>query len=476
MFDRGVRTVVSLAVVFVAAILPPPNATVVARGILAARATDVAIRPAIPALPPVPSTSSPPPPAGVLTDGSVVLAISKVPKPAYFAPIAPEPFETRITRIAGDPGKVIRFLSGARGVWNVDARHHYSNDEPWNADQTLIAMDQNRGNPRLLFLDGSTYRPKFPACPSYHRRDDRWHPRLTTVRINAGERLLEWFDVVRCRQLKAWTLPIAVYYFGLTNGDTSQDGRFVVLGDRSGHMFVVDMVNNVVGPIGNYAYDGWRATGLGISPSGKFGWVHYSGDESRIFDVNPKTLAITPRPENGPICHGALANGSIYDLGHQDVALNPFDNDEDVMIGQEHCGNVGKLVAGQVLGHVVMVRLRDGAITSLTDPAREAYAYHVSGRATGRPGWTYVSYYERQDGLRFNQELISVKMDGSKAVERWGHLHTDTRNCYRCEAHPVPSRDGLRVIFASTWSISCGTRCGTQTIRQDYVADGRPRN
>ena len=108
------------------------------------------------------------------------------------------------------------------------------------------------------------------------------------------------------------------------------------------------------------------------------------------------------------------------------------------------------------------------------DPANEAYAYHVSLRATRRPGWAYVSYYEGQEGRRFNQEVIAVPLDGSKTVERWAHLHTDTANCYRCEAHPVPSWDGLRLIFASTWSLDCDGGCGTQNIRQDYIVDRQP--
>ncbi|TMI78024.1 MAG: hypothetical protein E6H03_12810 [Bacillati bacterium ANGP1] len=363
---------------------------------------------------------------------------------------------------------------GGSGAWNTDARHHYSTEEPWNADQTLIAMDQPGGTPGLLFLDGSTYLPVMPQCANYNRRDDRWHPILPSARINADGALLEWFDVVKCRQVRSWTLPLPVSYLGLTNGNVSADGRFVALADQAANMFVVDMLINHIGPVASNAYNGWTATGVGISASGKYVWVHYSGDYSRIFDVDPNTLALTPHPESGPICHGVAADGFVYDLGHQDVGLNPFDNDEDVMVGQEHCGNAGQVVNGQLLGHVIMVRLRDGAITSLMAPANEAYAYHVSLRATRRPGWAYVSYYEGQEGRRFNQEVIAVPLDGSKTVERWAHLHTDTANCYRCEAHPVPSWDGLRLIFASTWSLDCDGGCGTQNIRQDYIVDRQP--
>ncbi|TMI77951.1 MAG: hypothetical protein E6H04_13300 [Bacillati bacterium ANGP1] len=412
--------------------------------------------------------------AGILTDASAALGVPVVPEPPYLSPISPPPFGTTITRIAGDPGTAIPFTNGGSGQWNTDARHHYSTDEPWNADQTLIAMDQPGGNPGLLFLDGRTYLPVMPQCANYNRRDDRWHPTLPSVRINADGTLLEWFDVVHCVQVMSWTLPLPVSYLGMTNGNVSADGRFVALADQMGSMFVVDMQANRIGPIAGYAYNGWVATGVGISASGKYVWVHYSGDSNRIFDVDPNTLALTPHPETGPICHGAAVDGSVYDVAHQDVGLNPFDKNEDVMVGQEHCGNVGQVVNGQLVGHVIMVRLRDGAITSLTDPTNEAYAYHVSLRATRRPGWAYVSYYEGQDGRRFDQEIIAVPLDGSTAVERWAHLHTETTDCYRCEAHPVPSWDGLRLIFASTWSRDCDGGCGTQAVRQDYVVDRGP--
>ena len=39
---------------------------------------------------------------------------------------------------------------------------------------------------------------------------------------------------------------------------------------------------------------------------------------------------------------------------------------------------------------------------------------------------------------------------------------------------PVPSRDGRRVIFASSWTLNCGTVCGSQTNPQAYVVEALP--
>ena len=67
---------------------------------------------------------------------------------------------------------------------------------------------------------------------------------------------------------------------------------------------------------------------------------------------------------------------------------------------------------------------------------------------------------------------VPVKLDGSKSVERIAHSHTDD-GCYRCEAHAVPSRDGLRVLFASDWMVA-GAGTGSTSITQAFVVDTRP--
>src|SRR6266542_1166321 len=71
-----------------------------------------------------------------VTDPTTVYSVPAVPRPAYLATTIAL-FGTTITRITGDAGTP---LNGITGTWGTDARHHYSKDQPWNADQTLIAM------------------------------------------------------------------------------------------------------------------------------------------------------------------------------------------------------------------------------------------------------------------------------------------------------------------------------------------------
>jgi hypothetical protein len=325
-------------------------------------------------------------------------------------------------------------------------------------------------------------------CSNYSPGDDRWHPSRAHARerISVSGSRLKWFDVVSCTETRSWALPFAVNGFGPSEGNPSFDGRFAAFTDGV-RVFVVDMDPRPphatypaqrVGPargvddcrIGSCLID-W----VSISPSGRYVVVLYDGDYVRVFDVDAATLALTPRPM--PVthtgCHGTAADGFIYDVGHADMTLNPFDNDEDVIIGQEHCGNRGQTVSGVLAGGVMMVRLRDGAITPLTDPSNEAYPHHVSARNYERRGWVYVGYYP-EAGKRFADEVIAVKLDGSKSVERLAHKRSVFSGCYRCESHAVPSPDGRRVLWASNWAGNAGTGAGASTVIQAYVLDARP--
>jgi len=425
----------------------------------------------------------------MVTDSSLVFTVLAVPKAVYMVPFVDPVFGTRVVRIANDPGTSTAPVSG---TWGTDARHHYSKTQPWSSDNSLIMIEnKGGGSPSSLILDGNTYLPKLSPCGSYSPYDYRWHPSPAhpheQINVSSSGTELMWYDVTTCTKTRTWTLPIAAAGFGSGEGNPSNDGRYVALASAT-QMFVVDMdpqapfapyPSKRIGPAVDISScglsGGCSIDWVSISASGKYAVVSYNGDHPRIYDVDPNTLALTPHPmlAASPRCSGgSAAEGFVFDVGHADVALNPFDNNEDVMIGQEHCGNIGSVVNGILMGGVTMVRLRDGAITSLTDPTNEAYPHHISTRNLDRPGWAYVGYYP-QAGQRFTDEVVAVKMDGSKAVQRFAHKHSAFSGCYRCESHPVPSRDGRRVIFASNWVDNCGGLCGTSTVIQDYLIDAR---
>ncbi|HEY3215591.1 MAG TPA: PKD domain-containing protein [Candidatus Eisenbacteria bacterium] len=423
----------------------------------------------------------------LVSDSSRVFGVPLAAAPGYLAPFRDRSFGTLLTRITGDAGAPIGG-EGVEGTWGDMARQAFFTHQPWNADGRLLAI-QNHGDPSLLLLDGETYRPLAGGCPG-HSGDERWHPSLDHAheRIEVFATELRWYDVLSCQTTRSWALPLAVNGLGSGVGNPSADGRFVALSDSS-RVFVVDMDPQTpfdpypaerIGPaldVGDCGLaEGCAIEWVSISPSGKYVVVDYAHGGPRVFDVDPSTLALTPRanPAGAVSCGGGdPERGFAYDLAAADLALNPFDDDEDVLVGQEQCGNRGLTVDGQLIAGVVMVRLRDGAVTSLTDPVNEAYPRSVSARNDRRAGWVYVSY-DRQDGARFSDEIVAVKLDGSRSVERIAHQHNASGAC-ECRPQPVPSRDGCRVLWASNWADGCSP-CGPEQVVSAMVADARSAN
>ena len=426
-----------------------------------------------------------------LTDESLVLAVPAIARPALRSPIPDPAFGTTITRITGDTGTP---LYSVAGTWGADARHTYSKQQPWNADGTLLVV-QNRGagTPSKLFLDGTTYVPKFGPCSNDPLYDYRWHPARahanTMINVSSSGTELMWYDVVTCTKTRSWPLPItASYGIGSGEGNPSNDGRFVCVANAT-QMVVIDMdpappyaawPARRVGPVcallpcdvdpSNPAGD-CRIGNVSISPSGRYVDVKFAAstdttqDLHRIYDVDPATLALSPHAMNVAALRcgsfAARADGWTFPLKHADMALDPFDGNEDVIVGGRSC-------PGSSIGHVVKVRLRDGMVTPLTDPSNEPSFQHASARNLERPGWVYVGFY-RADGKKFSDEIVAVKLDGSGGVERYAHKRSAVSGCYRCESHPVPSRDGRRILFASNWAEGCGGLCGSSGDIKDYV-------
>ena len=427
----------------------------------------------------------------LITNPNTGFSLAVAPKPAYLSPVLDPTFLTTVTRIANNPSLSMSWAGppSGSGTWGSDARQHYQKDQPWNSDSSIIALqNQSGGSPNVVYLDGTTYQPKYGQCSGFSPGDDRWNPSPSHPheRIAVSGGTLRWYDVVVCSQTRTWSLPFSVDYFGSGEGNPSSDGRFVALADAT-RMFVVDM--DPQAPFASYASGNRRIgpavsiSGCGlsdcsvdwvsISPSGKYAVVSYNGDHPRVYDVNPDTLALTsrPMPTASPECSGHdPLQGYIFDLGHADMTINPADG-KDVIVGQRRswCPST---VGGVPQGSVQMVRLEDNLLTSLTNPSNEASSHHISARNYNRPGWIYVGYYP-DSGKRFADEIVAINI-GTKAVERFAQKHSATSGCYRCETHAVPSPDGMRVLWASNWALNCGTGCGSSSDIKAYVVDSRP--
>lgn len=427
------------------------------------------------------------------TDAFAVYAIPQTPKPGYLVPTIDPTFGSIILRIANDDGKS---TGAVAGVWGFDTRHVYSVQQPWNSDNTLLTIENRGGGNSLspLILDGTSYLPEYSPCPNYPVYDYRWHPSRAhpheQINVDPTGTQLMWFDVTTCTKTRSWPLPFPVDYgIGSAKGNPSDDGRFVALGNNAA-MFVVDMdpqppfapyPNIRIGPtylfppesLTTAAPNTWTIDHLGISPSGRYVKVKFGSaddcgtfDMIRVFEVDSTTLELKPHnmADASERCctFQGRPNGWIFPLKHSDFARDPFDNNEDVLVGGRSCTT-------SALGPLVKVRMRDGAVTQLIDPDNVSSVVHVSTRNTDRPGWAFVSWYPAP-GKRFSDEITAVSLDGSESVVRMCHVHTADSACYRCEAQPVPSRDGTRVLFASNWALDCGSGCGPTNDIKDYIA------
>jgi hypothetical protein len=427
----------------------------------------------------------------------VILPLSAQ-RPRYLVPVRDTTYRTTVTRISGEPGGEV---GPGLGKWGINTRQVYSKQQPWNVTGKLVSIENRGGSADRspLVLDGETYRPLYTPCPTFDNYEYRWHPSPEhaneQIAVNRAGTELMWFDVVKCRKTRSWKLPFpADYGIGSGEGNVSADGRFAVISDDS-RMVVVDMDPREpdaprypyprIGPVYTFtpcSLDVARPTfcpngNISISPSGRYIDLKFGSggvncdtlcDLHRIYEVDS---ALVIRPHNmdaGSLRCGSFAarpNGWVFPMKHADMARDPFDHDEDVLIG-------GRACPGSKIGHVVKVRLRDGRVTALTDPANEARVSHVSARNSARPGWIYVTFARGEPGTRFNGEIVAVKLDGSGEVERYGQYHS-TAKPYRAEAHGVPSPDGRRIMFASDWADACTGDCGSPGVIGAYVIDTR---
>ena len=352
-------------------------------------------------------------------------ATPRVSNPGYLKSIDDPIFGTKVTRVS-DPA---RRIPNVNKTWEKAARHHYSKDQAWNADQTLLMLD--RGTVGNLYLDGETYEPLFiKKAPG----TNRWHPKNPEMQIYVRDnRIGTWNVITEKNTVIAELSGYSKFSIGPSEGNVSNDGnRLVVVG------------LNPKGQKVAFAYDlrakrkypdlklesryGWCS----ISPSGNYivgngDHLHFTRgeDQTQIYDLNGKKV--------GPLW-SEYGRPSHYDLTIDE-------NGDEVAVG------VSKSKPDN--GRVIKRRLRDGKVTVLTSGG---YASHASTRNLQRPGWAYVTYKRGGRGkwLPYGDEIVAVKLDGSMEVQRLGHTHAVPTG-YLAEQHGSPSPDGTKVIFASNW-------------------------
>ncbi len=400
----------------------------------------------------------------LITD-TIARPVGAAPKPPYLIPMFDPVFGTKVTRISDDPGNVMSNIPG--GIWGQCVRHHYSLDQAWNADQSLLYLDSNAdpdslpligvtgaaantGYPKShLFLDGQTYLPKFHRPPpGGNNADIRWHVSEPSrmYYVHDAEFGL-WNPVDNTTEVIQTFSGYSRLLFGKYKGIQSHDGDyFVFMGkDLSGSDCVfayrvstgvkfLDIVSSVnsaqISPLGNYI----------IAVNGD--------DDTLVYTLNGALVQTWTAPLAGA--------GSP---SHADVTVD--DKGDEVMFG------VGKV---NYAGSLVKRRIADGAYTRLTVASPPNYGQHCSARNTLLPGWGFASAPDNGASYPLYSEMvIAVKLDGSKVVQLCHTRATNIQDNYYSAAAASPSPTGDRVIFGSSW----GDPNGNGRPVQAYVCDLR---
>jgi len=381
------------------------------------------------------------PSLGLVTDANAIFNTPSVSKPEYLGHFIDPIFRTKITRITGDEGKTQGGVT-----WGDCARHHYSTNQPWNADQSLL-MIFNNGRPRMLILDGETHRFKFAL--DFSRDEIIWHPQQPDILVYTQGNKLKTYNVrTKTEAVLHEFAEYADTRYGLKIRDSnlSNDGKWLafIAQEKSGQyeVFAYNLEKDEKHPslgVGPNPPDDKNFDWASMSASGKYVVIHWTDTNTKVYDQDMNFVG--KLPEN--ISHFDLA----VDIDGEDVA-------------------VGVSKPGEYDGSVIKLRLRDGQMTRLT---YNGYAGHTSTRNIQRRGWAYVTYQtEKRNWPPLFDEVVAVKMDGSGRVERLGHMRALERD-YRTEAHACPSPDGKRVVFASTWENASGRPIGCYVIDTRHV-------
>jgi hypothetical protein len=356
---------------------------------------------------------------------------SKVEPLDYLMPATDAKFGSKVVKVT-NPN---REIPGLGLTWRRVAIHHYSIDQAWNADQTLLALD--RGTVPKVFLDGKTYRPLMARLTP---GDVRWHPRRPDDMIFVARNAVGLWNVRTntVSVLKSFT-DYRDASFGDHKGNPSDDGAMIaVTALRSDGRRVV------------FAYDlemGRKYPDIDVSSEYMVGHTTISPAGSHIIVYSRAAEDRRSRRRRVFTTNGdLLQTWSEYERpGHGDFAIDR--NGDEVFIGRSK--------SEPERWQIIARRLVDGQVSVLSPPC---FASHVSKRNLRDPDWLFATFTSRDPRPGFAPhagEIAAVSMDGKHAVRRLAQTHA-VLDGYLTEPHGCPSPDGRRVIFASNWGDKAG--------------------
>ena len=312
--------------------------------------------------------------------------VPPLPRPGYLQPVIDPVFGAKITRISDD----------SMGLASAGyMQHHYSKDQPWNHDMTLIKLSNTH-----VILDAKTYQIfKRPSG----KGESRWSTVDPSILFyTRGNQFRKW-NVRSDEDVLLHTFSEGNISIGSNEGNISIGDRYVVINVDT-LVIVYDIANDVV---------------IAKKDLGPIDWatMSQSGDY------------VVSRP-------GSSALGVVVYDRNLNLLRKIFDKGAHGDVGYDMAGNE---VFVQMCP-VQMSRLDNGQVTSLG----VSLCGHLSARNYLRLGWASV------DDGGSNAEIFALRLDGTKTVERFAHMRTSGAT-YDAQAKGVFSPDGSKVMFNSDW-------------------------
>lgn len=343
-------------------------------------------------------------------------------------------YKTRIYRMADAEAE------GSRD----QLRQDYSRRQAFNADNTRFILIDGSGSVHLydaatfkrlktLPMAGGDSEPLWhPANPRLIRHTDytggrRWYE--LDVESGAQKVLFDFAEVV------PW--PDAVRFWTKAEGSFDRSGRYICLMAQTSSYamrgFVcVDMIEGRI--IGSMSAS-QAPDHVSMSASGKFCIV--SGSQTIAYSRDFATKRV------------------LYDRSeHSDCGLDA--NGRDVIVH-------AVFASGADEGWIVSTDMETGAHTRITrvyDDNHGSTTVHIS--CQGKPGWCVVSAYDDFSNYSrypanplqpLHRKVSLHSTDGQKHYSV-AHIHGDKSvgNSYYHEPQATVSRDGSRIVFASSYS------------------------
>jgi hypothetical protein len=329
-------------------------------------------------------------------------------------------------------------------------RHEYARYPALNADNTKVVVSVMGGAYRGAFevrevaTGNLLYRLNPAGDPEIS-----WHPTDANRFFYRFANEARVFSVATGQSETLMNFPQYHYISTRDEGRPSDDWRYYAfIGYRdssfsSADLVVADLVNkHILTTLANAGIPDW----ISMSPSGTYVVAQWmTGEGTCVYERD--TLSAL---------HYAFS-----DFAHSDFAIDAEGN-EVIVYHPTSTKQLAELGSPEG-APLAMSRLSDAKKTILMNISWDMTP-HFSGIASRvHPGWVLVSTYTGFDAppQPFAREIFWLKLDGSGAVRRIAHHHSDQAFClslsgerekdYFAEPQATSSWDGKIVLFASVW-------------------------